>query len=63
MKVAAADTAALNLDVDIVFIPLLGLEFAPLHVSVGRLLVMAQPAFELVIGHCCLYGLVRCGAV
>ena len=30
--------------------PLLGLEFTPLHVALDGLRVMAEPAFELVIG-------------
>lgn len=30
--------------------PLLGLEFPPLHVTLDGLRVMAEPAFELVIG-------------
>jgi hypothetical protein len=30
--------------------PLLGLEFTPLHVALDGLRVMAEPAFELVVG-------------
>ena len=48
--VGAADTAVRHLDVDIVFRPLLGLELAPLHVPLNRLLVEAEPALKFVVG-------------
>lgn len=38
------------LDVNVVFLPLFGLELAPDHLALDGLLVLAEPAFELVVG-------------
>ena len=51
VQVTPADTAADDLDIDIGFLPRLGLEFLPDHVAIGRGVVQANPAFELVVGH------------
>lgn len=50
MKIRTADTAVGDLDIDIVLVPGLGLERAPLHLAVDRFGILAQPALELVIG-------------
>lgn len=51
MQVTPTDTAADNLDIDIGFLPRLGLEFLPDHVAISRSVVQANPAFEFVVGH------------
>ena len=54
VQVTPADTAADDLDIDVGFLPGLGLELLPDHVALGSSLVKAHPAFELVVGrsHC-----------
>ena len=51
VQVTPADTAADDLDIDVGFLPRLGLEFLPDHVAIGRGVVQANPALELVVGH------------
>lgn len=51
MQVRAADTRVGDFNVDVVVLPLLGLELAPGHVAVSRLGIVALPAFKLVVGH------------
>jgi hypothetical protein len=41
-----------DLNVDVVLGPLLGLELTPLHLALDRILGLAQPSFELGVGHC-----------
>jgi hypothetical protein len=40
-----------DLNVDIVFAPLLGLEVAPLHLALDGVLVLSEPSLELRVGH------------
>lgn len=47
-KVIRGGKAYLNIDV--VLLPLFGLELAPDHLAVMGALVLAEPAFELVVG-------------
>jgi len=50
VKVRTADTTVRDLDIDIILRPLLGLEFAPLHVALDGLGIVTEPALKLVIG-------------
>ena len=50
VKIGATDTAMRDLDIHILFTPLLGLVGLPFHITLGRLRIMAQPALELVVG-------------
>jgi hypothetical protein len=38
-----------DLDVDVGFLPRLGLELAPFHVAIGRRLIVAEPPLKLVV--------------
>lgn len=49
MEVGSADTTVSDLDINISFLPRLGLEGLPLHVSDG-VLIQAHPAMEGVVG-------------
>lgn len=51
VKVAAADTAVRDLDIDVGLLPRLGLKLAPLHLALGRAGIEAKPSFKLVVGH------------
>lgn len=53
VKVRTADTAVGDLNVDVVLSPLLGLECAPFHLSVDTVGAVAEPSFELDVGHDC----------
>jgi hypothetical protein len=53
VKIRTADTAAVNLDVDVVLSPLLGLEVAPLHLALDGILILSEPSLEFgVCRHC-----------
>ena len=50
--ISTADAAVGYLDVDVCFLPGLGFKFAPLHLSLDGVLVVAEPSLEFVVGHC-----------
>lgn len=50
MEIRTADTTVSDLDVDVVFLPLLGLEGTPFHLAIDGIGGVAEPALELVIG-------------
>jgi hypothetical protein len=50
MEIRTANTAVGDLDVDVVFLPLLGLKWTPFHLAVDGIGGVAEPALELVIG-------------
>jgi hypothetical protein len=47
VNIASADTAVRDLDIDISFLPGLGVISLPFHVAIGGVFVKAAPAFEL----------------
>jgi hypothetical protein len=47
VQIRAADTAVADLNVDVVLLPLLGLELAPLHFALNGLGIEAQPSLKL----------------
>lgn len=47
VQVTAAHTTVGNLNVDVVLLPLLWLELAPLHVALRRRLIDTEPTLEL----------------
>jgi len=49
VQIRTADAAVRDLNVDIIFLPLLGLKLLPLHLA-DRVLVETEPSLELVIG-------------
>lgn len=51
MNVCAADTAVSDLDVYIGLFPGFRLEFAPDHLPVDGVLIVAEPALEFVVAH------------
>lgn len=53
VQIGTADTAVSDLNVNIGFLPRLGLKLLPDHLSVGGVLVETHPSFKLVIlSHC-----------
>jgi hypothetical protein len=50
VQIRPADSAVCDFDVDVCFLPRLGLKVLPLHVAVGGAGVKANPALEFVFG-------------
>ena len=52
VQVGTADAAMRDFDIDIGLFPWLRLELSPDHLTIDGVRVEAEPAFELVVGHC-----------